>query len=203
MKIITSFAIIALISVLAACGGAEDRKAAYLEKAEKSIKAGDLDKARIELKNVLQIDPKDSEAYFKLGVVYEGQQDFRKAYGNYSKASELDPENLKYHAKLGQYLLILASDIDKAKEKVKLIKSKDSDNIDGMMLEAAILLKEKKVAEAYGVWVEKSMYGRKFMGVERSTFLIDAKGAVRRIWRKVKVNGHADAVLGAAQELAG
>ena len=62
---------------------------------------------------------------------------------------------------------------------------------------------EKKVAEAYGVWVEKSMYGRKFMGVERSTFLIDAKGAVRRIWRKVKVNGHADAVLGAAQELAG
>lgn len=62
---------------------------------------------------------------------------------------------------------------------------------------------EKKVAEAYGVWVEKSMYGRKFMGVERSTFLIDAKGAVRRIWRKVKVNGHADAVLEAARKLAG
>jgi peroxiredoxin Q/BCP len=61
---------------------------------------------------------------------------------------------------------------------------------------------EKKVAEKYGVWVEKSMYGRKFMGVERSTFLIDRKGKVAKVWRKVKVNGHADAVLEAAREMA-
>jgi peroxiredoxin Q/BCP len=61
---------------------------------------------------------------------------------------------------------------------------------------------EKKVAEKYGVWVEKSMYGRKFMGVERSTFLIDRKGKVAKVWRRVKVNGHADAVLEAAREMA-
>ncbi len=61
---------------------------------------------------------------------------------------------------------------------------------------------EKKVAEKYGVWVEKSMYGRKFLGVERSTFLIDRKGKVAKVWRKVKVNGHADAVLEAAREMA-
>ena len=57
------------------------------------------------------------------------------------------------------------------------------------------------VCERYGVWVEKSMYGRTFMGIERATFLIDAKGVVRTIWRKVKVKGHADEVLEAVKAL--
>jgi peroxiredoxin Q/BCP len=60
---------------------------------------------------------------------------------------------------------------------------------------------EKEVAEAYGVWVEKSMYGKKYMGVERSTFLVGADGKIVEIWRKVKVPGHADAVLEAARAL--
>ena len=54
-----------------------------------------------------------------------------------------------------------------------------------------------KVTERYGVWVQKSMYGRKYMGIERSTFLIDGKGVIRSIWRKVKVPGHAEEVLNA------
>ncbi|HET7447627.1 MAG TPA: thioredoxin-dependent thiol peroxidase [Methyloceanibacter sp.] len=58
-----------------------------------------------------------------------------------------------------------------------------------------------KVTEAYGVWVEKSMYGKKYMGVERATFLIDGKGVIRDIWRKVKVEGHTDEVLEAAAAL--
>lgn len=62
---------------------------------------------------------------------------------------------------------------------------------------------EKTTLEAYGVWVEKSMYGRKYMGVERSTFLIDADGKVAQVWRKVKVPGHAEAVLEAATALNG
>jgi peroxiredoxin Q/BCP len=60
---------------------------------------------------------------------------------------------------------------------------------------------DKAVAMAYGVWVEKSMYGRKYMGVDRSTFLIDADGKVARAWRKVKVSGHAEEVLAAARVL--
>ena len=59
----------------------------------------------------------------------------------------------------------------------------------------------KAMLEAYGVWAEKSMYGRKYMGVERTTFLIDAKGKIARIWNKVKVDGHAEEVLAAAQEI--
>ncbi|PHP68069.1 peroxiredoxin [Zhengella mangrovi] len=58
---------------------------------------------------------------------------------------------------------------------------------------------DKTALEAYGVWVEKSMYGRKYMGVERSTFLIGPDGKILRIWRKVKVPGHADEVLEAAK----
>jgi peroxiredoxin Q/BCP len=60
---------------------------------------------------------------------------------------------------------------------------------------------EGKVSEAYGTWVEKSMYGKKYMGIERATFLIDAKGVIRNIWRKVKVDGHAEEVLEAASAL--
>lgn len=59
----------------------------------------------------------------------------------------------------------------------------------------------KAMLEAYGVWVEKSMYGKKYMGVERTTMLIDANGTIARVWRKVKVPGHAAEVLAAAKGL--
>jgi peroxiredoxin Q/BCP len=58
-----------------------------------------------------------------------------------------------------------------------------------------------EVTERYGVWVQKSMYGRKYMGIERATFLIDEKGVVRQEWRKVKVPGHVDEVLKAVKAL--
>jgi peroxiredoxin Q/BCP len=74
----------------------------------------------------------------------------------------------------------------KKKHKLKVILGSDEDG---------------KVCEAYGTWVEKSMYGRKYMGIERSTFLIDGKGVIRAAWRKVKVPGHADEVLAAVKAL--
>ena len=58
---------------------------------------------------------------------------------------------------------------------------------------------EQKMLNAYGVWVEKNMYGRKFMGIERATFLIDPDGKIEQIWRKVRVKGHVEAVLEAAR----
>jgi thioredoxin-dependent peroxiredoxin len=60
---------------------------------------------------------------------------------------------------------------------------------------------ELKTLQDYGVWVEKSMYGRKYMGVERATFLIGKDGKIAKIWRKVKVPGHAEAVLDAVRAL--
>jgi len=58
---------------------------------------------------------------------------------------------------------------------------------------------ESDVCERYGVWVEKSMYGKKYMGIERSTFLIGPDGTIRQAWRKVKVPGHVEAVLEAVK----
>ncbi len=74
----------------------------------------------------------------------------------------------------------------KAKHALKVILAADED------LEAI---------KAYGVWVEKSMYGRKYMGIERATFLIDAEGKIVKIWRKVRVKGHVDAVLAEVKSL--
>ena len=60
---------------------------------------------------------------------------------------------------------------------------------------------DSDVCEQYDVWKEKSMYGKKYMGIERSTFLIDGEGTIRKAWRKVKVPGHAEEVLEAAKAL--
>ena len=60
-----------------------------------------------------------------------------------------------------------------------------------------------QTCEDYGVWTEKKMYGKTFLGIERTTFLIDAEGRIAQVWKKVKVPGHVEDVLKAAQELAG
>jgi peroxiredoxin Q/BCP len=60
---------------------------------------------------------------------------------------------------------------------------------------------DKKIAMDYRVWGEKKLYGRTYMGVERATFLVDDQGVIRQVWRKVKVPGHADAVLEAARAI--
>src|SRR5262249_9306009 len=61
--------------------------------------------------------------------------------------------------------------------------------------------KDNDTVERYGAWVGKSLYGRKYMGMDRSTYLIDREGVIRRVWRKVKVGGHVAEVLAAAQAL--
>lgn len=70
--------------------------------------------------------------------------------------------------------------------------------------ELSVLLasdEEGEALEAFGVWVEKNMYGRKYMGIQRATFLVDATGIIQEIWPKVKVKGHAQAVLERAKRL--
>jgi peroxiredoxin Q/BCP len=101
-------------------------------------------------------------------------------------------DNLKKFERLGVNLVgvskdtVASHDKFKAKYKLKLTLASDPG------IEAA---------QAYGVWGEKTLYGRKYMGMERATFLVDAKGVIREIWRKVKVPGHVEAVLAAAKAL--
>lgn len=135
---------------LISCGGAEERKAVYMEKAKSSIKAGDIDKARIELKNVLQIDPKDGEAYYYLGTVFEKQKNYRKAYVNYLKAEDLNPELLQNQARLGR-LYLLMNDSDKAQQKINLILSKEPNNTEGLLLKAMMMLKNEDKSQAIDI----------------------------------------------------
>ena len=101
-------------------------------------------------------------------------------------------ENLKKFERLGVNLVgvskdsVASHDRFKAKYKLKLTLASDS---------------ELEAAQAFGVWGEKTLYGRKYMGMERATFLVDSKGVIREIWRKVKVPGHVEAVLAAAKGL--
>ena len=151
MNIFTKLFLAVTISTLIACGGAEERKAVYMEKAKSSIADGDFDKARIELKNVLQIDPKDAEAYYQLGRVFESLKNYQKAFANYSKAAELSPDHLANQARLGRIYLLLVNDVDKAQEKVDFILTKDPQNPEGLLLKAAILAKAGKADEAIDV----------------------------------------------------
>jgi len=122
-------------------------------------------------KVVLYFYPKDDTS----GCTKEAC-DFREKISEFTKAGAvvlgMSPDSVKKH--------------DKFKAKYDLPFSLVADE-------------EKTALEAFGVWVEKSMYGRKYMGVERSTFLIDADGSIQSVWRKVKVPGHVDAVLDALQ----
>lgn len=165
---LTLLIVIAVIG-LYGCGGAEDRKSAYLEKARLSIEAGDFDKARIELKNVLQIDPKDAQAYFQLGNVFEQKKERMKAFRNFSKAAELDPENFEVQAKIGRYHLVLGGDVDKAIEIRDLILSKDKDNVSGMLLTATILVKQNDIASAKKI--SQDIFSKEPGYVENAAFL--------------------------------
>ena len=101
-------------------------------------------------------------------------------------------EKLREFKKLGAAVVGVSKDSPethdkfKAKYRLKLQLGSDAD---------------AKTIQNYGVWVEKSLYGRRYMGIDRSTFLIDGKGVIRKIWRKVKVPGHIDEVLEALQAL--
>ena len=123
---------------------------------------------------VLYFYPKDDTS----GCTREAQ-DFTSLAPDFAKAGALvvgvsrDP--MKKHEKF----------IDKYELKVPLASDEDG-----------------RISDAFGTWVQKSMYGRKYMGMERSTFLIGADGKVLKEWRKVKVPGHAEEVLGAVTEQA-
>ncbi|MBN9547418.1 MAG: peroxiredoxin [Alphaproteobacteria bacterium] len=102
--------------------------------------------------------------------------------------SQLKPE----FEKAGAAVIGLSPDSVKKHDKFK---AKHSLSID------LVADEERKVIEAYHLWVEKTMYGRKYMGVERATFLIDKDGRIARVWRKVRVKGHAEEVLEAVRAL--
>lgn len=154
--------VVALAAVmLVGCGGAEERKAKYLERGKAFIAEENWDKARVEIKNVLQIDPKSAEAFYLLGQVEEKRQEWVKAFSNYSKAVELDPEMIDARARVAQFYMLRANAykaqndrdgeanaLGQAQAEIDEILKRDPKHSDARALRASMLLREGKSDEA-------------------------------------------------------
>ena len=103
-------ALLAMIFI-SGCGGAEERKAKYLERGKAYFEEENYDKAKVEFKNVLQIDPKTPEPHYYLGRIAQSNQEWRKAFGSYRKAVDFIPEFVYERARLGIFYL-LAGDVE-------------------------------------------------------------------------------------------
>ncbi|HLD08674.1 MAG TPA: tetratricopeptide repeat protein, partial [Methylophilaceae bacterium] len=99
-------ALLLVAVMLVSCGGKEARMAKYMEKGKDYMEQQNYDKARVEFKNVLQIDPKYAEAYYLLGKIEESKANWQKAFGDYFKAVELDPNHIAAQASLGRFYLL-------------------------------------------------------------------------------------------------
>src|SRR4030066_502257 len=104
--IVKTIALLLAVLLISGCGGAESRKAKYLTKGKAYIEEKNFDKAKIEIRNALQIDPKFAEGYYLMGLVEEKRKNMQAAFGNYSKALELDPAHVDAKAKLGFFHLM-------------------------------------------------------------------------------------------------
>jgi len=129
-----------LVSVLIACGGAEERKLKYLEKGKSFLTNKNYDKARIEIKNVLQIDPKFAEAYFLMGEIEEDNKELGKALSYYKKAIELDSNYIDAKLRISRIYVIAGTDelIAKALEYLKEVKEVAPDNNEEKIISASI-----------------------------------------------------------------
>ncbi len=133
-----AFPLLLTFAVLAAgCGGAEDRKAAYMEKGQSLYDQGNYEKARLEFKNVLQIDPKDVPARYALAQTLEKLQDWRGAAGHYLAVIEADPSHKQALSKMGQ-IYLLGRNIEEAKKLADKLIALDANDPDGLTLEAGI-----------------------------------------------------------------
>jgi tetratricopeptide (TPR) repeat protein len=143
------------------CGGAEERKAKYLERGKAYIAEKDWDKARVEIRNVLQIDPKTAEAHFLLGQVEEKRQEWSRAYSAYTKAVELDPELLEARERLAQFHLwqanassgqdnatLNANALGLAQNQIEEILKREPKHAGARALQASMLFREGKTEEA-------------------------------------------------------
>lgn len=150
VKMLKLFLLSLIVLVVASCGGKEDRKAAYFKKGKAYLEEFDLDKARIEFKNVMQIDPKFAEAYYYMGVLEEKNKEISKSYGYFKNAVELDPDYLAPKLKLAEIYTVIGGDdyLEKAKKLLWDILAKDEDNIKAKLIWQQISYKEGNEEQA-------------------------------------------------------
>jgi tetratricopeptide (TPR) repeat protein len=145
--------LIAAVLATAGCGGKEQRLAAHLEKSRAFYAAGDMDKARVELKNVLQMNPKITEAYFLSGMIEEKQNEWQKAFGHYQRTIDLEPGHSGAGVRLGR-LYLLGGDAVKAGSMAEEILVKRPGDAEAVTLKAAVLARNGKQEQASALAAE-------------------------------------------------
>ena len=127
--------------VLSGCGGKKEREAEHMGKGKAYLGQADYDKARVEFKNVLQIDPKNADGYYMMGLLEEEQQNWRKAFGDYSQAVELNPQHLEAKAKLGKFYLLSGDAVKAEKLANEILAVKPADPA-ALTLKAALMARK-------------------------------------------------------------
>ena len=124
------------VTLLVGCSSKVERVQSSLVKATDYVRSADWDKANVEIRNVLQIDPKNAQAYFISGQVADGKRDFQRAYGSYLKAVELKPDHLEAKVGLAR-IYLLAGEIDKSDKAVSEVLAVDAKNLGARTIQAA------------------------------------------------------------------
>jgi tetratricopeptide (TPR) repeat protein len=139
--------LLTLLPLMFGCGGKEERMAAHMEKGKAYYEQANYDKAKVELKNVLQIDPKSADAYYLLGLIEEEQQNWQSAFADYSKAVELNPDQTQAKAKLGR-LYIFSGAVDEADNIANEILARNPGDLAARFLKAAVMTRKGDVSGA-------------------------------------------------------
>lgn len=147
---LSSSLILSLLFTLSSCGGSEARQEAYLSRANQLFSGNSLEKARIEVKNALQINANNAEARFLLAEIEESDQNWAQVYVNLVAAVDADPKMTKAHIKLAQ-LFIASGQHEEAFSQTGKVLSYEPDNLDAMALRAAVLARMEREDEAIGL----------------------------------------------------
>jgi len=142
--------VLLIVFMLAGCGGAEERKAKHMERGKAYFEEENYEKAKVEFKNVLQIDPKAAEPRYYLGRIAESTQQIRGAFGSYSKAVELDPELIDARIRLGR-IFVIAGELDSATEQADEVLTREPGNVDALALRASVFMRQGKVDEQIAI----------------------------------------------------
>ncbi len=129
--------LIGVVLAVSGCGGPEERKASYLAKAEEYVQAGNFPKARVALRNVLKIDPKDAEAYYLFAEVEEKEKNWKNAFANYQRVVELVPDHERAVLKLAKFFLE-ARATDKVLEMTQKVLAKTPGHVEAQTLTIAV-----------------------------------------------------------------
>lgn len=148
MKILKRTVLAALlIGVISGCGSAEESSAKFIESGKELMEQGDFEKARLEFRNALQINPLEAEGYYQLALIDEKNQNWKGMYANLSTVESLDPNNVNAIVKLGQ-IQLLSGRLDEAMERSEKALTLEPENIEAILLQATIYIKQENFAEA-------------------------------------------------------